>query len=242
MNFHDLGIIVAKRTHTEHAHVLIVLTAEHGLYHGLVRSNKTNRAYCEPGVIHKVTWQARLSEHLGTWIIDPLLNTLPAVLSNSFYLCALNSACDLLAICLNERETCPNLYACFSNLLVNIMEHSDDVRASYCLLECELVRTLGLPLSFNKCAVTGQEVNLNYVSPRSGRAVSSQGAQGYEERLLRLPNFLAYPDNHAQPSKSDILDALKISEHFLNRYVLDIHHKKMPLSRSRLIMALQELN
>lgn len=234
MNFHDLGIIVAKRPHTEHACVLIILTAEHGLYHGLVRVTKSNRAYCQPGIVHKVTWQARLSEHLGSWQIDPFLNTVPALLNDPLALYAVNSACDLISETLNQREPCPNLYIRLSNLLVSIMDACNGMLQAYCLFECELVRVLGVPLNFNACAVTGDTTDLIYVSPRSGRAVSTIGAQGYETKLLKLPLFLCPGQEHIIADKTDMLNALKLSHFFLTQYALDMNHKKMPLSRVRL--------
>jgi len=60
----------------------------------------------------------------------------------------------------------------------------------YVRFELALLAELGFGLDLRACAVTGQTSDLAYVSPRSGRAVSRQGAGAYADRLLPLPGFL----------------------------------------------------
>ena len=57
--------------------------------------------------------------------------------------------------------------------------------------ELQMLTELGFGLDLASCAATGQVNDLRFVSPKSGRAVS-QGAGGpWQDRLLRLPAFLA---------------------------------------------------
>jgi DNA repair protein RecO (recombination protein O) len=58
----------------------------------------------------------------------------------------------------------------------------------------------------------GSAENLLYVSPRSGRAVSAQGAAEYRDRLFPLPPFLR---DGGAGSWADIFDGLRITGHFL---------------------------
>jgi DNA repair protein RecO (recombination protein O) len=55
------------------------------------------------------------------------------------------------------------------------------------------------------------------VSPKSGRAVSNEGAKGYEHLLLKLPSFIL---NETEPKdSSEIEQALDLSEYFFERYI-----------------------
>ena len=49
-----------------------------------------------------------------------------------------------------------------------------------------------------RCAVTGTNQDLAYVSPRTGRAVSRETGAPYQDRLLPLPGFLWRPDAPAE--------------------------------------------
>jgi DNA repair protein RecO (recombination protein O) len=62
----------------------------------------------------------------------------------------------------------------------------------YVRFEFNLLTSLGFGLDLESCAATGMTQDLRYVSPKSGRAVSVDGAQGYENKLLKLPPFLLF--------------------------------------------------
>jgi DNA repair protein RecO (recombination protein O) len=84
-----------------------------------------------------------------------------------------------------------------------------------------------------ECAATGVKSDLGYVSPRTGRAVSRDGAGIYANRLFRLPRFLL--DARAEePAKDDIVAGLALTGHFLLERVLRPHGKQMPQARLRL--------
>ena len=53
-----------------------------------------------------------------------------------------------------------------------------------------LLEELGFGLDLGSCAVTGTRDDLAFVSPRTGRAVSRQGAGDWADRLLPLPQVL----------------------------------------------------
>ena len=92
---------------------------------------------------------------------------------------------------------------------------------------------MGYGLDLDSCAVNGSNKNLLWVSPKSGRAVSNEGAIGWEDRLLRLPNFFKKIDNII--SKEDLIDGLKLTEFFLNKRVYSQQAKNLPSSRIRLV-------
>jgi DNA repair protein RecO (recombination protein O) len=98
------------------------------------------------------------------------------------------------------------------------------------------LQELGFGLDLSECAATGSDVELAYVSPRSGRAVSRDAGQPYCSKLLKLPAFLL--DGTATASGGDIAAAFALTGHFLERDVLQPHGLTMPQARERLITLL----
>ena len=80
---------------------------------------------------------------------------------------------------------------------------------------------------------TGKTKNLNYVSPKTGRAVSEQAAKPFKHLLLRLPKFLTTPSETA--SWVDILHGLQLTGFFLEQQVFHQGLKNtQPMARERL--------
>jgi DNA repair protein RecO (recombination protein O) len=99
--------------------------------------------------------------------------------------------------------------------------------------ELQLLGELGFGLDLSECAATGIDVNLVYVSPRSGRAVSLDAGKPYCDKLLKLPAFLI--DDAAPFAEGDIAAGFVLTGHFLERDVLQPHGLVMPQARERLI-------
>jgi DNA repair protein RecO (recombination protein O) len=74
------------------------------------------------------------------------------------------------------------------------------------------------------------------VSPRSGRAVSRDAGQPYDNRLLKLPAFLL--DETAPAGEGDIVAGFVLTGYFLNRDVLTPHGLSLPQARERLVSLL----
>ena len=105
----------------------------------------------------------------------------------------------------------------------------------YVRFELALLAELGFGLDLQACAVTGQSTDLAYVSPRSGRAVSRQGAGKYADRLLPLPGFLL----GREPADSAQIQAgLRLTGAFLRRHLFDASERAMPNARERLVRQL----
>jgi DNA repair protein RecO (recombination protein O) len=103
----------------------------------------------------------------------------------------------------------------------------------YIRWEVGLLEALGFGLDLSECAATGVTADLTYVSPKSGRAVSRDGAGIYAARLFALPGFLL--DTGAdEPTMQDIAAGLALTGHFLLERVLAPHGKDMPPARLRL--------
>ena len=74
------------------------------------------------------------------------------------------------------------------------------------------------------------------ISPKSGRAVGTAGATGYERQLLALPAFLL---EGGAASWDDILAGLRLTGHFLARDLLTDRRADVLAARERLVERLK---
>lgn len=232
MDWTDDGIVLGARPHGESSSILSLLTREHGRHVGLVRGGAGRRArgLYEPGNEVRATWQARLSEHLGTYRCEPLAANAAEFLDDPQRLMALAAAAAVADAVLPEREPHPKAYEGFKFLLGDLA--SSSWAETYVHWEIALLAELGFGLDFRQCAATGVTRDLIYVSPRTGRAVSEEAGAPYRERLLRLPGFLAAEGGRAA-SAAEIAEGLALTGFFLARHVW--HQGREPGARTRLI-------
>ncbi len=159
-----------------------------------------------------------------------------ALMDSPARLAALASACSVAESALPEREPHPALFLATEALLEALAETGDDVwPAVYIRWELGLLGELGFGLVLSACAATGQTDELVFVSPRTGRAVSRDAGAPYEDKLLRLPGFLApAPQSSARLAAGDIGDGLRLTGYFLARHVFDPLNRPLPGARERL--------
>jgi DNA repair protein RecO (recombination protein O) len=179
----------------------------------------------------RVTWRARLSEHLGGFNVDLIEAHAARALDDAAALAAISSLAGLARL-LPERDPHPQLYAA----ALHVIGAFDAPRLWPALLvrwELFLLQELGFGLDLSECAATGGDSDLVYVSPRSGRAVSREAGEPYDAKLLKLPAFLR--DDDAASGESDLLAGFALTGYFLERDVLAPHGLTMPETRERLI-------
>lgn len=239
MNITDEGIAISIKKFSDSTNLMKILTKGNGVYSGLIRlkKNQGNTGVNIPGNTLSVNWRARLSEHLGFFNTELIKSRTSSYLNSSMDLEVLNSICSLLDI-FPEREECIDLYLSIEELLDSL---GNNVLWPLLYIKFELlfIEKMGYGLDFSSCAVNGSSEDLNWVSPKSGRVVSSSGAKGWEDRLLRLPNFLDQ-NQTTEITKNDILDGFKLTEHFLIKRVYSQHVKNLSSSRKRLLDYLNE--
>jgi len=236
MQWQDEGLVLAARRHGESSAVVSLFTQAHGRYAGLVRGGAGRRArpVYEPGNRLRVIWRARLADQLGAFSAELQTAIAARLLDDPDRLAALGAACALLEASLPERDPHPLLYSQLSELMDVLMEQKSWPER-YVRFELALLAELGFGLDLQACAVTGQSTDLAYVSPRSGRAVSRQGAGKYADRLLPLPGFLLGREP-ADPAQ--IQAGLRLTGAFLRRHLFDASERAMPNARERLVRQL----
>jgi len=236
MDWSDEAIFLSAKPLGEANMVAEVLTLGHGRHLGLVRGGRSRRMrpLLQPGNLIRVTWRARLAEHLGGFNVELMEAHAARVLDDARALAALSTLAGLARL-LPERDPHPALYRAALALL-RLLDRAELWPALLVRWELQLLGDLGFGLDLTACAATGADTDLAYVSPRSGRAVSREAGRPHCSKLLTLPVFLL--DESAPASDADILSGLALTGHFLERDVLAPHGLAMPQARDRLISLL----
>jgi DNA repair protein RecO (recombination protein O) len=236
MEWSDDGIVLSVRAHGETSAILEVLTRAHGRHAGLVRGGASRKVkpLLQPGNTLHIGWRARLSEHLGSFVIEPVKARAGELMEHRIALTGLNAFTSVASAALPEREAHESVFEVGEILLDAMMEDGFAHWATlYVRWEAGLLEALGFGFDLSHCAATGATDDLAFVSPRSGRAVSKAAAAPYKEQLLALPGFLLGSQN-ADPSPEEIAAGLKLTGYFLRERVLLPHSREMPAARLRL--------
>lgn len=212
MEWRDQGLVLAARPHGETSIILDVLTREHGRHSGVVRGgiSRKQAPFMQSGVLLDLTWRARLEEHVGSFVAEPITSFAAQALSDRLLLSGLNSVCALLRQSLPEREANQALFQ-DTLALLQMFDLVEVWPLAYVRWEQKVLDHLGYGLDLETCAVTGQAQDLIYISPKSGRAVSAAAGEAWKERLLPLPDVLV--SSRAQ-DLSQILEGLTVLEYF----------------------------
>jgi DNA repair protein RecO (recombination protein O) len=233
MEWRDQGAVLSVRKHGETSAIVEVFTEAHGRHAGVVRGAISRKLtpVLQPGSQVDVTWRARLEDHLGTFVVEPLRSRSAVVMSDRLALSGLNAITAMLRFTLPERAPHAQVYA-GSVQLLDMLGVTGDWQLAYLRWELMLLEEMGFALDLSRCAVTGSFDDLIYVSPRTGRAVSRQGAGNWAARLLPLPACLL---GQGGAETSELLQGLTTTGHFLNLLAQDLGNRPLPEARNRFI-------
>lgn len=239
MRIEAAAIICAVRAHGEHGAVVRAVTRDHGLLAGYVRGGRSRRLrpVLMPGNVVQAEWRARTEDQLAGMTAELVRSRAP-LLTEPLPAAAIDWATALAAAVLPEGQPFPRLHDALDGVL-GAVEAAPAARGWAVALaryELLLLAELGFGLDLAACALTGGVDDLAFVSPRSGRAVSRAAAGDHAPRLLRLPPFLLAGGAGDWP---DILDALRLTGHFLSRDLLNDRRSEILAARERLIVRMQ---
>jgi DNA repair protein RecO (recombination protein O) len=139
----------------------------------------------------------------------------------------LTAVCAVAEGALPEREPQPRIFGGLLHLIPRLPQ-GESLLTDLVQWELVVLADLGYGLDLSCCAVTGQTEDLAFVSPRTGRAVTKQGAGAWAARLLRLPQFLT---GAAPPTMDAWRDGLRLTGHFLSRDAFGHQHRPLPQAR-----------
>lgn len=240
MDWTDDAIVLSARAHGESSLIVQLITPDHGRHAGLVRggASRKQRPVFQSGNAVRAVWRARMADHLGTLTVELKESLAGQWIDDRLRLGGISAACAVAESALPERAPSPVVFHGLAALL-NALPH-DDWGAAYVAWEIGVLGELGFGLDLQRCAVTGQNTGLTWVSPKSGRAVSQAAGEAYADKLLRLPDFLNGGLDHGsaettapQANWPDIHAGLQLSGYFLERHVFGAQNKAVPAARER---------
>ncbi len=236
MQWSGEGLIIGVRRHGETSVIAEIMAAGRGRQLGLVRGGRSHKLapMLQRGNSVIATWRARLEDHLGTFALEPLQSRAAALILDRRRLYLADVLCEHLHL-LPERDPHDRLLGMTLDLL-DADEAPEVIGRWLAEFELVLLDELGFGLDLSSCAATGVTEELDFVSPKSGRAVSRAAAQPYLDRLLRLPPFLL---DGTAPRAGDVSDALRLTGHFLDLHVWMARNIDPPAMREGLVRLLE---
>jgi len=236
MEWYDDAIVLGARRYGESAAILEALTRGHGRHLGLVYGGASRRRKSEllAGNTLSLVWRARIAEHLGVFSAELRKERAGALLEGRVALIGLNAFVDVSRAVLPEREPHDTVFEA-AEILLDAIAATDFAHWGplYVRWELGVLDALGFGLDLTRCAATGVENDLRYVSPKTGRAVSAIAGEPFRARLLELPGFLLESRN-ASATLAEICAGLRLTGFFVLDRVLHPQDLSMPLARSRL--------
>ncbi len=243
MDWQDEGLILGARKHGETSSIIEVMTAEHGRHLGLVRGGRSSRMrpLLQPGNFVTLQWRARLEEQLGTYTVEAEDLRAASLMVSQLGIYGIQTLASHLRL-LPERDPHVGLYNA-SRVLMENFEHAEIAASLMIRFELVLLEELGFGLDFDSCASTGQTHELEYISPKSGRAVSLSAGKPYAEKMLTFPAFLnKYEEGWGVvPQSKQIDQGFKLSSFFLDRHIYNPRGMKHPDERHGFIKAITKL-
>ena len=231
MEWRDEAIVLGVRRHGEASVILELMTADHGRHMGMVRGGRSRsmQPVLQAGNSVVAVWRARIEEHLGTYVIEPVEQRTSRIMASQAALHGINHIGQLLRL-LPEREAHRGIY----ETILLIAGHIDEPRIAPALMvrfELALLQELGFGLDLSQCAASGATQDLIYVSPRTGRAVSRSAGELWAHRLLTLPAFLREGGALSGPDLADIAAGFRLTGYFLERDLFAPRGQVLPEGR-----------
>ena len=235
MHWTDDGLVLGVRKHGESSVILELMTRAQGRHLGLVHGGRSKRLQpvLQPGNTVQATWRARLDEHLGTYTIEGGGLHSARFIGSPLALYGIAAMAALLRL-LPERDPHPALYDT-ALVLVEHLHEPDLAPALFVRFEVVVLAEFGFGLDLASCAATGQQRDLVYVSPKSGRAVSAGAGEPYKDKLLSLPAFLRGEAVLQPPSRDEIRAGFALTEYFLRERVFEPRGVDLPEERARFV-------
>ena len=133
-----------------------------------------------------------------------------------------------------EREPVEEIFSGLLALLQKLNCEDEIFLKQYVKFEIDLLQILGYGIDLSECAATGATEDLHFVSPKSARAVCFEAGEKYRDKLLILPQFLL-ENNEPEATKEDLLNGLKLSGFFIEKYLVKKPNNEVFSSRNQLI-------
>lgn len=234
MEWQAPAVVLDVRPHGEAGAVVTLLTEAHGRHAGLAKggASRAQAALWQPGNLVEAKWVARLADQLGALSGELVHAAAALAMEDPLALAVLRAATGVAEGALPEREPHPRVFRGLVALVAALARGAEQAVPELVRWEADLLAELGYGLDLARCAVTGTQEELAFVSPRTGRAVSAGAAGEWRDRLLPLPAFLL---GQGPSGPAEWLAGLRLTGHFLARDVFGSHHRPLPAAREMLV-------
>lgn len=229
----DQGYVLSAKKYGEKALIVTLFTLNVGKITGYVSDglNKKNLGLFQPGNKLFFEASARLEENMRRLFRIELIEPNAVMMMTDFRRLELMTAViPMMQRILNENEEAPLLYETAGHFFTS--NNLKEMLMWYAYFEFYALEYLGLGLSLDCCAVTGQTEGLTYVSPKTGKAVCKEIGEPYHDHLFAYPHFVV--DKTYTPSYTEIFNVLRMTEFFLNENFFKFHNLPMPKTRETL--------
>lgn len=234
MQFSGEGYIIKIRNHGEKSAIVTLVSPQKGKMVGYVNGARSSRnlGIYQLGNYISFNAYARVEENMLSLKGVELLrsHTADFVLNND-KIEALVSMCRLVDECVAENDDLGFLYTTIDDFFTHI--NDSNWLVYYSFFEYYLLDFLGIGLDISECAVTGKRQNLQYVSPKTGRAVCAEVGAPYKDRLFAYPQYIA--DRNYRPQDGEIANVLAMTGSFLQKNFLNQHNLQLPENRNGLL-------
>lgn len=187
MKLESVGILISLRPFNERDAIARIFSRDFGVMVGMLRGGivaKKNKPLV--GQFGAFSWNARLDSELGTFHWEPERNMIAMTMNDSDKLALTNAMFDLISTLLPEREAYEKLYDKTYEFLSSLVLSSESVK-NYLDWEISLISEMGYAFDLSRCSGCGKSKNLDYISPKTGRAVCDECAAPYISRLYKMP-------------------------------------------------------
>src|SRR5258708_28566647 len=155
MEFEDHAFVLSARPFGEAGAIVELLTANHGKYAAHVAGGASRRMkpFLQAGAQVTVRYRARVSDQLGSAVLEPVGEGPSALFDDALALAGLSAAPAVAAGALPEREPHPGAYLAFQ-ALASALANTDYWPAVFVPFEAGLLPELGFGLDLSRCPAT----------------------------------------------------------------------------------------
>mgnify|MGYP002868790044 CR=1 FL=1 len=236
----DEGYVLSAHKYGEKSLIVTLFSLSHGKITGFVSDgvSKKNRGLFQVGNKLFFEASARLEENMRRLFRLELIEPNAVLMMNDIKrLDLMTSVVPMMLRLLNENEEAWVLYETAGEFFK--AKNIKEMLMHYAFFEFYALEYLGLGLSLDCCAVTGQTEGLTYVSPKTGKAVCREVGEPYHDRLFHYPHFIV--DKRDTASYVEIFNVLKMTEFFLYENFFKFHNLPLPQSRANLWRFFEEM-
>ena len=222
MRFKTDGIIIHKRIFGENGLIIKCITEERGIVAGFVSiRNKKISSWINVGNLIQISYYGK-EDSLGKIVPEIKKAFTNIILTDRIKLQFTITIADF-ALMVFGNETINTDESEGFNIIKDFYNYLSDNKIDFSALGNflitlkKIITVAGYGFNLDSCVVTNDTNidNLKFLSPKSGCAVSEEGAGDYKKLLFVLPKFFITEETKDLVDKTDIENTIKIISRFI---------------------------